>query len=282
MVTDPVVTPPVVPDPVVTPPVVADPVVPAPVAPDPVETAPVAPTPAPTPTPPVTIPPPSVLIAAFPSSNPVVGGTIMLGAVGADANSGESSLTYTWSEISGPAGASPVSFSGAGINAAKLVSIAVAAPGSYQFEVSIADPSGQVVTSDTTVQIGLSQPTVAIAAFTSPTPAMVGPLVEFGALGGDPVYGEGSLTYTWTVTSLPAGATPPIFGSNGTNASKLVFAGFSSAGIYHLRVTIANPVGVLTASDISVVVSPQTVVPTVTATTTTTATSVHPKSTKKK
>ena len=60
--------------------------------------------------------PPTVASPATAAPKPVAGTTTMLSVLGADA-SGESSLTYTWSLLSGPAGAPVPTFSANGTNA---------------------------------------------------------------------------------------------------------------------------------------------------------------------
>ncbi|MEN6458272.1 MAG: C2 family cysteine protease [Thermoguttaceae bacterium] len=60
-------------------------------------------------------------------------------------------------------------------------------------------------------------------------------------LGADSTNGESGLTYTWSLTSSPSGATTPSFSSNGTNASKNTTVTFSAAGTYVFTVKITDP-----------------------------------------
>jgi alpha-L-arabinofuranosidase len=96
--------------------------------------------------------------------------------------------------------------------------------------------------------------TVAVAAAASPNPvtAAMTNLSVLGAQGGTDV----GLTYTWTVTSIPAGALNPTLSINGTNAAKNTTATFFSTGNYTFLVTIKDTLGVTTASSVNVNVAP--------------------------
>ncbi len=203
--------------------------------------------------PPVTTTPPGVLIPAFSSAAPLVGGLDLLGAVGSIPTHGEPSLTYTWSAVATPAGAPSPSFSANGTNASKLVSVGIAQAGLYTFRVAIADPAGLVTTSDVTIAVALPVPSIAIAPFFSAAP-QAGSTVLLGVLGEDPLFPESSLTYTWAAISAPAGAPAPTFSSNLSNGSKLEALRFSRAGTYTLRVAVANPLAEIVLSDITVTV----------------------------
>ncbi len=58
-------------------------------------------------------------------------------------------------------------------------------------------------------------------------------------LGADVDGGESGLTYTWSATTVPDGATAPTFSVNGTNAAKNTTATLSKAGTYGFTATIA-------------------------------------------
>jgi len=65
-----------------------------------------------------------------------------------------------------------------------------------------------------------------------------------------------SLTYTWSVVSVPNGnAPPPIFSANGTNAAKTATATFFQAGTYTLLVTITDSSNNTTTSTVTAVVT---------------------------
>ncbi len=210
----------------------------------------------PTPPPPVVpTPPPTVLVPAFASPAPVVGGIDLLAAVGTSPTFG-ASLIYTWSTVAAPPGAPTPSFSANGTAAAGLVSVGIAAPGSYTFRVTIADPAGRSVASDVSIVAGLPIPTVLIRASASSTPRVGSPAL-LSAFGSDPGFGEPALSYSWTAIGAPRGASRPTFGPNGTNASKVISVAFSRPGAYTFRVTIANPFAEAVSSDVTVVVGPR-------------------------
>jgi uncharacterized repeat protein (TIGR03803 family) len=76
---------------------------------------------------------------------------------------------------------------------------------------------------------------------------------------GNDYYGDTSLTYTWAVASVPAGAATPTLTfaagvSNGTNAARTAAANFYAAGPYTFQVTITDPAGLSTVSSASVTV----------------------------
>ena len=83
---------------------------------------------------------------------------------------------------------------------------------------------------------------------------MAGKTTTLAALGADDG-GEANLKYTWAATTLPTGATGPVFAVNGTNAAKNDTATFSHAGTYGFTVTIADASGLTTTSSVSVTVN---------------------------
>ena len=85
-------------------------------------------------------PPPWVITPASASPNPVTGTTTSLGVLGDD-NAGQSSLTYTWSVISQPSGATTPSFSINGTNAAQSSTATLHGAGNYTFLATMTDPS---------------------------------------------------------------------------------------------------------------------------------------------
>lgn len=71
---------------------------------------------------------------------------------------------------------------------------------------------------------------------------IVGNQVVLSVLGRD-ASGEKTLSYTWSVASMPAGAPSPIFSDNGTNGAKRINAVLGSSGVYKFNVTITNREG---------------------------------------
>jgi len=98
-------------------------------------------------------------------------------------------------------------------------------------------------------------PTVATAASASPS-TVTGTTSALSVLGADSDGGgEASLTYTWSATTLPSGASAPTYSANGTNAAKNTTATFSKAGSYTLAVTITDAGGLSAASSVNVTVN---------------------------
>ncbi len=95
-------------------------------------------------------------------------------------------------------------------------------------------------------------PLVAQAASASPSP-VTGTTTSLSVLGADAA-GFSSLTYTWAVTSAPAGAATPTFSSNGANVSQNTTATFHLAGTYTFQVTITDPSGLTAVSNVTVTV----------------------------
>jgi hypothetical protein len=111
---------------------------------------------------------------------------------------------------------------------------------------------GTAVFANVSVSTAVAQPSVATAAAASPSPVTTGTTTALSVLGGDPS-GESNLTYAWSATTIPAGATAPAFSINGTNASKNTVATFSMAGLYTFTVTITDASsGLTTTSTVSV------------------------------
>ena len=67
--------------------------------------------------------------------------------------------------------------------------------------------------------------------------------------------GASNLTYTWSATTVPAGAATPMFGVNGTNAASNTTATFSQAGNYAFLVTVSDGQGGSNTSSVSVTVN---------------------------
>src|SRR5581483_1033964 len=99
--------------------------------------------------------------------------------------------------------------------------------------------------------------TVAKPASASPNP-VTGTTANLSVLGADDG-GESALTYTWSATSIPNGASTPTFSANGTNAAKNVTATFSTPGTYALQALIQDANGLSVTSSTSVVVALSTV-----------------------
>ncbi len=97
-------------------------------------------------------------------------------------------------------------------------------------------------------------PMAVVAASATPNP-VTGSTTALSALGGSNFYAESTLTYTWSATSIPAGASAPTYSINGTNAAKNTTATFSSTGPYTFQVAIADPSGGVGTSSVSMYVA---------------------------
>ena len=137
-------------------------------------------------------------------------------------NSLASQPAFTWSLASGIGS----------LDAAGLYT-APAATGS-----AVVNAASGSVNGNGSVTVTDSAPTVATAASTSPSPVngTTTNLSVLGAYAG----GESNLTYTWTETAEPPGATDPTYSANGTNAAKNTTATFYDAGNYTFLVTISD------------------------------------------
>ena len=99
-------------------------------------------------------------------------------------------------------------------------------------------------------------PTVASPAAANPAAVTGTSTAGLGVLGADASdsSGEACLSYTWSVTALPAGAASPVFSVNGTNAAKTTTATFASAGHYSFLVMIGDPQGLSVGTSVNVTV----------------------------
>jgi len=107
------------------------------------------------------------------------------------------------------------------------------------------------------VTVKNSPPTVVAPASANPDP-VTGTTTTLNVLGAD-AEGAASLTYTWAVTSAPAGAATPTFTfasgvSNGTNGAQNATATFYRAGTYTFQATITDQWGLTAVSSVTVTV----------------------------
>ena len=96
-------------------------------------------------------------------------------------------------------------------------------------------------------------PTVATAAAASPG-TVTATTTDLSALGADDG-GESALTYSWSVTSKPAGAADPTFSVNSTNGAKNTTATFTAAGAYTFTATITDGGEAMATSSVNVSVN---------------------------
>ena len=105
----------------------------------------------------------------------------------------------------------------------------------------------------TDIQTNNAAPTITTAA--KATPSTVTGTTTVLSRGGHDDHGESNLTYTWTATAIPPGATPPDYSVNGTNAAKNLTATFHNAGTYTFQVTVTDSGGLSVTSSVNVTVS---------------------------
>jgi hypothetical protein len=153
--------------------------------------------------------------------------------------------TFGWSSDAVATGTAPGSTNfalPAGLPAG-IYSVSVVANGIASPPVSLTVP---VVAND-------PSPTIVTAAAATPNP-VTGTTTSLSVLGGDAVKGEATLTYTWTATSVPAGAPSPTYAVNGTNAAKSDMVTFARAGTYTFQVVVTNLAGLSSSSSVVVTV----------------------------
>jgi hypothetical protein len=108
------------------------------------------------------------------------------------------------------------------------------------------------VSGSTAVTVSDAAPTVASAAKASASP-VTGTSTNLSVLGADSDGGgESNLTYTWSESGGPAGAT---FSANTSNAAKNTTVTFTQAGTYTFLATITDKGGLSTTSSVKVTVN---------------------------
>jgi subtilase family serine protease len=162
--------------------------------------------------------PPTVATAASATPTPVTGTTVNLSVLGADVDSGEASLKYTWIATSN--GLAAPTFSANGTNAAKNNMATFHQAGVYLFTVTIADPEGLTTTSSVSVTVDQTWTSVAVS------PASVtlyyGASQQFTVTAKDqfnlPLTTQPAFTWTTTVGSITGSGllTVPTSSATGT------------------------------------------------------------------
>jgi len=188
---------------------------------------------------------PTVATAASAAPSTVTGTTTALSVLGADADTGESSLTYTWAATSIPTGATAPTFSANGANAAKNTTATFSLAGSYTFQATITDPGGLTATSSVTVTV--NQTLTSISASPSPTTVNITTTKQFTATGKDQ-FGtalSSQPTFTWATTV-----------TGGSVSSSGMFTAPSSTGSGTVTATSGSVVG---SSTVTVASTPPTI-----------------------
>ena len=202
--------------------------------------------------------PPTVTIGT-PSSSWTHGEPVSFTVTYADANFNASTLAAANISLNNTGTANgTVSVSGSGTTCTLTISgitgdgtlgISIAAGTASDLAGNLAPPAGP----SGTFLVDNTGPTVTIAASATPNSA-VGTTTDLFVQGTDIATGNGSLTYSWSATSLPPGAAAPVF--NDINDSpQAPTATFSMAGTYILTATITDITGLSTTSSVSVTVN---------------------------
>ncbi len=149
-------------------------------------------------------------------------------------------ISYTWSIVSQPAGAS---VSLATPNAASCAASGLGVVGTYTFRVTIGDGT-TTVTRDVTIRVHAGNEPPVHTDVHNRNPVMVftsGATTQLRSAGYD-LEGD-ALTYLWTVVSQPAGANAVIASptSSQTNAT-----GLNVAGTYVFRIALSDPTHTVT------------------------------------
>ena len=181
---------------------------------------------------------PSVANAAGATSNPVTGLTTSLRVLGSDP-AGESTLTYTWTVVSEPAGATAPTYSANGTNAAKNTTATFHRAGNYTFQVTIRDASGLTATSSVSVTVNQTFTSIRVSPATSTI--LVSSSQQFTAATLDQ-FGQAMATqpssFTWTLGSGSVGtlSTTGLYRATSAGTATII-ASFMKSGSASVTVT---------------------------------------------
>jgi hypothetical protein len=141
---------------------------------------------------------PTVATPASATPSPVTGTSTNLSVLGADSG-GEAGLTYTWSLSGSPP--APVSYSDNGTNTAKNTTATFTTAGTYNFQVTITNPSGLSSTSSVSVQVNQVTTSIAVTPGSLKLPANTTASLSASALDqfGNPMASQPALT--WSIAS---------------------------------------------------------------------------------
>lgn len=206
--------------------------------------------------------------------SPVYGATGKLVAQVSD--SFYSSVSYTWTVLTVPSGASQPTLSTstgtAPVSSPLTTTVTYYAPGSYTFKLAVTDGSGQTVYGMVTVTVDAATPTIGLTAnpgtVTGTTTALTGTVTD--ANEQSPQF-----QYTWSVTSAPSSMQLPTFTNpkTGTATSDSITntATFYAAGTYQFQLTITDSWNATTSATVTVTVNQTLTTVTVTPSTATVA-----------
>ncbi|HMD54064.1 MAG TPA: RICIN domain-containing protein [Phycisphaerae bacterium] len=112
-----------------------------------------------------------------------------------------------------------------------------------------------VLSTATFTNVDVLNVATAAAAATNPVTGKTTNLSVQGADSGSANAGASAISYTWSVSTKPNGATTPTFSVNGTNAAENTTATFYQAGAYTFLVTMNDTAGNSTTSSVNVTVN---------------------------
>ena len=172
---------------------------------------------------------PTVAVAAAATPNPATGTTAGLSVLGADIDTGEGSLVYTWAATTLPSGAAAPIFTANGSNAAKNATATFSSAGLYGFTVTITDPGGLTATS--TVYVTVNQTLTSIVMDPAAVSLNAAATQQFTATALDQ-FGNALTTqpaFTWT-TNVGTISTGGLLTASESSVTGTVTAGYPLAG----------------------------------------------------
>lgn len=149
--------------------------------------------------------------------------------------SGESTFRYDWTATAYPAGSAPV-ISPTGTNAAKTTVATATLPGTYTFKVVATDGVG--TTANASVSITITAPAINLTSVTATSQTDIRNVALAAVASGGTA--AANLTYTWSATSLPAGAQAPGISPNSTTAAANSVAVVKAGGPYTFTVVVLD------------------------------------------
>jgi subtilase family serine protease len=193
--------------------------------------------------------PPTVVVPAHASANPVTGTSTALGVSGSDA-AGAAGLTYTWSVIASPANVLAPGLGANGTNAAQNTTVVFHGAGSYSFLVTLKDAAGLTATSSLTLTV--SQTVTYLTLFPGSVSLTDGHAQQFAGRALDQFGNAMSTQPKWT-WSVSAGAgtitanglyTAPASGSGSTTVRASALGLSLFATVQYKSATPAVPTNV--------------------------------------
>ena len=167
--------------------------------------------------------PPTVIMAAGATPNPVSATTTALSVLGAD-DGGEASLTYTWATTGAPPAA--VAFNANGTNAARNTVATFSRAGSYSVQVTIRDAGSLTATSIVTVTVSQTLTSIVV---TPPSPSV--------AAGGTQLFSATSSDQFGVALSPQAAVTWGVNGGGTIGSTGLFTAGSAAGGPFTVTAT---------------------------------------------